>query len=308
MGRRCPPGAGFFAGRRAYGRGWEDAELMAQIARGHHTVPRFYLDRFANDDQQIGVVQLPGDIRYRQSTRDASVVKDFYNIDNRADPNAIENLIAEIEGDAAAVFRKVLDDHHWPLDSNDRSILATFFGLQRVRGPHQRQLFTEIAEVVASALDHEGKAAAGSAKTDQVNEIKHAHISSLVDVMAYASFYFGRSWAVIRFSRKRLLTGDAPVSLLPDPGTPNAAVGIGNAWAILFPMSRTTGLMMFQILAGEKQIDTTAEGSTHLASVFNEATINNARERIFYHPDDASMIPSELPAPRAVELSTDHQN
>jgi hypothetical protein len=65
---------------------------MAQIARGHHTVPRFYLDRFANDDQQIGVVQLPGDIRYRQSTRDASVVKDFYNIDNRADPNAIENL------------------------------------------------------------------------------------------------------------------------------------------------------------------------------------------------------------------------
>jgi hypothetical protein len=279
---------------------------MAQIARGHHTVPRFYLDRFTNDDQQIGVARLPGDIRYRQSTSDVSVVKDFYNIDDRADPNAIENLIAEIEGDAAAVFRKVLDDHDWPLDDNDRSILATFFGLQRVRGPHQRQLFSEIAEAIASALDHEGDSDAGTGETDQANEIKHAHISSMVDVMAYAPFYFGRSWALIRFSRNRLLTGDAPVSLLPNPATPNAAVGIGNAWAILFPMSHTTGLMMFQILASEKQTDTTAEGSTYLAGVFNDATINNARERIFYHPDDASMIPSELPAPRAIELSTDH--
>ncbi|MCV7401285.1 DUF4238 domain-containing protein [Mycobacterium fragae] len=279
---------------------------MAQIARGHHTVPRFYLDRFANDGHQIGVLRLPGDIRYRQSTRDVSVVRDFYNIDNRADPNAVENLIAEIEGEAAAVFRKVLDDHQWPLDNNDRSILATFFGLQRVRAPHQRQVFTEIAEVIASVLSPTGDTDAGTGKADQTNEIKHAHISSMVDVMAYAPFYFGRSWVLIRFSRKRLLTGDAPVSLLPNPAKPEAAVGIGNAWAILFPMSRTTGLTMFQIMAGEKQIDTTADGSTYLAGVFNDATINNTRERIFYHPDDVSMIPSELPVPRAVEISTDH--
>jgi hypothetical protein len=150
-------------------------------------------------------------------------------------------------------------------------------------------LFSEIAEAIASALDHQGDAYAGTGETDQANEIKHAHISAMVDVMAYAPSYFGRSWALIRFSRKRLLTGDAPLSLLPNPATPNAGVGIGNAWAILFPMSHTT-----------------ADGSTHLAGVFNGATINNARERIFYHPDDASMIPSELPAPRAVELSTHH--
>jgi hypothetical protein len=34
-------------------------------------------------------------------------------------------------------------------------------------------------------------------------------------------------------------------------------------------------------------------GSTHLAGVFNDATINKARERIFHHPDDASIFQSE---------------
>ena len=71
--------------------------LMAQIARGHHTVPRFYLDRFANDGQQIGVVRLPGDIRYGRSTEMCRWSR------TSTTSTTVPNLIAEIEGDAAAV-------------------------------------------------------------------------------------------------------------------------------------------------------------------------------------------------------------
>jgi hypothetical protein len=278
---------------------------VAQISRGHHTVPKFYLDGFADGDQKIGVVRLPGNTRYPQSTKDVSVITDFYNIDDRADPNAVEKLVSEIEGDAAGVFRKVLVDGHWPLGDNERSILATFFGLQNVRGPNQRQGLGEIAAAMATALGHEALAASTSAD-DQANEVKHVHIASMLDIEKYAPYYFGRSWALVRFNRKHLLTCDTPVSLLPNPATPHAAVGIGNAWAILFPMCRTAGMIMFQVLPGEQRTDATTDGSTYLASVFNNAAINNARQCIFHHPEDTSLIPSKLPEPRSAEVSTDH--
>jgi hypothetical protein len=279
--------------------------VVAQISRGHRTVPKFYLDGFANDDQKIGVVRLPGNTRYPQSTKDVSVITDFYNIDDRADPNAVEKLVSEIEGDAARVFRKVLVGGHWPLDDNERSILATFFGLQNVRGPNQRQALGEIAAAIATAQGHE-QVANSSGADDRANEVKHVHIASMLDIKAYGQYYFGRCWMLIPFNRKDLLTCDTPVSLLPNPAAPHAAVGIGNAWAILFPMCRTVGMIMFRVLPGEQRTDATADGSTYLAGVFNDAAINNARQCIFHHPDDASLIPSELPEPSSAEVSTDH--
>jgi hypothetical protein len=278
---------------------------VAQISRGHHTVPKFYLDGFADDDQKIGVVRLSGNTRYPQSTKDVSVITDFYNIDDRADPNAVEKLVSGIEGDAAGVFRRVLVDGYWPLDDNERSILATFFGLQNVRGPNKRQAFGEIAAAIATALGHE-ELANSTPANDRASEVKHVHIASMLDIEGYAPSYFGRSWVLVRFNRKHLLTCDTPVSLLPNPATPHAAVGIGNAWAILFPMCRTVGMIMFQVLPGEQRTDVTADGSTYLAGVFNDAAINNARQCVFHHPEDASLIPSELPELRSAEVSTDH--
>jgi hypothetical protein len=276
-------------------------------------VPKFYLDGFADGDEKnkkIGVVRLADGTRYPQSTAKVSVINDFYNIDGAAPRDVIEKLIGEIEAGAAPVFRKVRVDGVWPLGSNDRSILATFFGLQNLRGPKRRRAFGEIAEAIANALGQDGLA--DTSVDVQANVLKHAHIASMLDVRAYAPYYFGRSWALVRFNRKHLLTCDTPVSLLPNPATPDALVGIGTAWAILFPMSRTAGLVMYENLADHPQevasgqTDSTPQGSTYLAELFNDATIYNARECIFHHLGDASLIPAELPEPRAVELSTDH--
>lgn len=283
--------------------------MVAEIARGHHTVPRFYLNGFADEDHRIGVVRLPGDTRYQQSSTKVSVVNDFYNVNAAVEQDVIEQFIAdEIEAPAAAVFRKVLADQVWPLDTNDRTILSTFFGLQHRRGPNQRRMLNEIANAVAreGSLDTQN-----TAKPDESELFKLAHIRSMLDIEKYGGYYFGRSWMLVRFNRKRLLTCDTPVILLPHPDAPaDATVGIGTAWAILFPLSRITGLMMFQHLTGEPHdvvsghFDTIAEGSTYLAEQFNAATIRNARECIFHHPDDASLVPAELPEQRYDELST----
>lgn len=239
------------------------------------------------------------------------MVKDFYRVELRGEPNAVEDLISEVEGAAATVFRQVIVDGVWPLDSNERAILATFFGLQKVRGPSQRRLCDEISSQISHAFTLEAPADAAVVRHGDQLTAKDAHIGSMLDIQKYGPYYYGRTWRLVRFNRKRLLTCDAPVSLLRAPETAvDAPIGIGTAWVILFPMSRTVGLIMSAnmidgptaVASGET--DVTMQGSTYLANLLNDATISNARESIFYHPDDECLIPAQLPAPRDRELDT----
>ena len=58
------------------------------VARRHHTVPRFYLRGFA-EQERIMTVRLPGDQRFAQSINDASAAKDFYAISGHEDGDDI---------------------------------------------------------------------------------------------------------------------------------------------------------------------------------------------------------------------------
>jgi hypothetical protein len=283
---------------------------MANIKRGHHTVPRFYLEGFANDVHQLGVARLNSKKRFRLSTGDASVMRDFYNIDSRAAPNAVEDLLSDIEGDAAAVFRKVLVDRSWPLSADERAILATFLALQRTRTPSHRQMVEEIREIATRALKSMGRDdVALPAEFDEMDP-KTVHIQSMLDIEEHAPYFFGRRWQLVHFSRKRLLTSDTPVGLLPNPDAPpDAALGVGSAWIILFPMSPTVGLMMAAPECGDQlddvahgRTDAILNGSTYLAKIFNETTIDSARDFLFHHPDDGNLVPEQLPPPRPMRL------
>jgi hypothetical protein len=285
---------------------------MASIKRGHHTVPRFYLDGFANDDRQLGVAQLSSKKRFPSSTGDATVFRDFYNIDSRADPNAVEDLLSQIEGDAAAVFRKVLVDRCWPLGIEERAMLATFLALQRTRTPSHRQMVDEIKEIMANVLESAGRGdAVIPVGLDQV-ESKTVHIHSMLDIEQHAPCYFGRRWWFFLFVCKRVLTADWPFVLVPLREAPApAAWGVATAWVILFPMSPTVGLMMVAPDREDEPIDVARgradgilDGSTYLAKLFNETAVDNARESIFHHPDDGNLVPADLPSPRGRQLET----
>jgi Protein of unknown function (DUF4238) len=98
-------------------------------------VPRFYLDGFA-ESRRIGTVQLPGDRRFVQSTKSASAENDFYTITDVVDePDFFEKALADLESDTARVFRR-LEENEWPLDPASREVLATFLGVQFLRGPN----------------------------------------------------------------------------------------------------------------------------------------------------------------------------
>lgn len=214
-----------------------------RIKRGHHTVPRFYLNGFASEVHQLGAARLSSKKRFRLSTSDASVMRDFYNIASHAAPNAVEDLLSDIEGYAAAVFRIVLDDRLWPLRADERAILSTFLALQRTRTPSHRRMVEEIREITTRALKSMGRDdIVLPAELDEM-DAKAVHIQAMLNMEEHAPYFFARRWQLVRFSRKRLLTSDTPAGLLPDPdGPPDAGLGVGSAWIILFPMS--PGLMM----------------------------------------------------------------
>ncbi|MDY7543364.1 MULTISPECIES: DUF4238 domain-containing protein [unclassified Cryobacterium] len=114
------------------------SDRVQPVARRHHTVPRFYLQGFAELDR-VTTVRLPGDLRFTQSVSDATVVNNFYTVENHeAGPDVIEKALSGIEGDAAAVL-KTLIEGKWPLAAEDRMTLGYFIALQATRVPNQRR-------------------------------------------------------------------------------------------------------------------------------------------------------------------------
>lgn len=282
---------------------------MAQVSRSHHTVPRFYLKRFADDRGFTNVVRLPGDVRYPQSVAKVSVINDFYSVGSGPERDAIEKLIAhEIERPAAAVFRKVLDDGIWPLNIEDRSILTMYLALQFGRGANRRKSIAEFAEFM---IKQGGPHGLPEGKDARAQALKHIHIETMLDFETIGLYFFGRIWNLFRVDGG-LLTCDTPISLLPfEDAEEDAGLGLGTAESIIFPMSTTTALVMNfhapdnlhdaeNVVRGAH--DVVVDAPDGAVKAFNFQTISNARYSLFHHPDDSGHVPADLPQPRAEEI------
>lgn len=314
--------------------------MVPRLSRLHHIVPRFYLDGFA-EDRRIGTVRLPGNKRFVQSTKSASAVKDFYTISQASDESDVfEKALAELEGDAAPVFKR-LGDGEWPLNPASREILATFMAVQFLRGPSRRRQIEQLMALVTQALigfrgrdsveeyaQQELGMSLTSAEADAIWEAATqpggppirmtaaGHAGELAESLPIVIPYFiGRPWVLIRFGRRSLITSDTPVALIPgrDVG-PFSGVGVGTAEAMTFALSRKMGLVLVnperlvrqdgfgEISKGS--LDSTANPSTIYASMFNDATVRNAREWLFHHPDDADLVPADLHDPVREEIQS----
>ena len=84
--------------------------------RRHHTVSKFYLRHFADSEDRVATVALPGDNRFTQSIENASVHIDFntaLGLDGEQTTVA-EEAFGYIETDAAEAWRAVAGGI-WPL-------------------------------------------------------------------------------------------------------------------------------------------------------------------------------------------------
>jgi hypothetical protein len=314
---------------------------VPKTSRRHHTVPRFYLENFSRDGM-IGTVVLPGDKRFPQSLRKASTSNDFYSLGPATLEGAdeFERVLAQLEGEAARVITMVLGGT-WPLGAADRAILAEFAAVQFLRGPNQRTHMQNIkAQFTRMDISLKGKdwmarefreRAGRDFQPEEIDRLweqatreegpplvisSHEHVKQIVEMLPEVYWYFAaRPWSIIRFERHRLLACDTPVCLIPRADEqPWMGVGLLTAWGLALPLSRTTALLMTDpgpvaehttrehVATGA--LDAVLDPSTMWARVLRGTTISNARQFIYHHPDDASLVPEQLPEPTTTEIIT----
>jgi hypothetical protein len=113
-----------------------------KVGARHHTVPRFYLARFADRREQLQVRDRATGAATSRSIKDLAV-KDFYTIvhvEGHLD-SSFEQLLSVIEAQAAGVLKTHLNSFMKPrpFGDDERSWLGTFVAFQFIRGNRERR-------------------------------------------------------------------------------------------------------------------------------------------------------------------------
>ncbi|MBL1104910.1 DUF4238 domain-containing protein [Streptomyces sp. 5-8] len=296
-----------------------------KLKRHHHTVPRLLLRRFA-DGKRIMRVPLDGSGPKPIGIGDATVRSHFYSMQDatgRRD-DTIENLLADLEDQAARVITKIIAERVWPLPIADRAVLGEWVAAQYARIPAVRQANNEIADQllkmeiaiggkaeVRRRMEAQGDGPVSDEEVDAawaeltdfssyyVELPVNDHLLTMGQAMATAyKAVMARSWKVCRFERKTLLLPDHPVTLVRDEDEPEwSGVGLANAAAIMVPIDRQAAIIM----TASGGPDGMFPASTAVANELNRRFAWNSRIELFHHPDDNPLAGIELPPVRSVE-------
>lgn len=308
---------------------------MPEQARRHHVVSKFYLRYFANDNERVTTVMLPGDRAFPQSIDDASVRTGYYTVIDQhgQESDTAERALAPIEADAAVAWREVVAGV-WPLPDRHRESVAGWVALQLLRGTSVRNSLSELAthallaEVILGGRRRLREALRASGEpTDEeavdrewvelfTNPLRaevHAnqHAQHLADMLPRVTqSLLDRSWLLTVYQRKTLATSDHPVYIVPNQDLTQVGMGTGiaNATVIHAPLTRRHSLAMYQPSAIPPDLavlgrDTRWPGVTATALYSNSCTVRSARRFLFHHPDDAPLAGFDLPQPRDREVA-----
>lgn len=235
--------------------------------RRQHVVPRWYLERFADQNHVLGVHDRVAQRRYKASTAKVGVVNNFYDVDHpELDVDAVEKLLSMIEYDAAHAVRRLAQLGADALTSQERSAIATFMSAQQLRGLDTRAVGDQITDGLAKAgligmSDSDLRAAMeadlGRSPTDDELATHRAlldnidgysvrlpgsHVRFMLEHLEGLArvFMFGYRWYVAYAESRSIFTSDAPIGLWAD-GRP---VGAMTAEEILVPLDPSHVLVL----------------------------------------------------------------
>lgn len=301
-------------------------------AKKHHYVPQFLLNRFALDGQ-IVTVRLPGDVRYPSAVVDTGMENHFHTIPGHpTDPVALEVAFGGVE-DAVAPLLEDVEAGVWPLAADDRVTVAVFLVLQALRGPDQRRLMVTLQDQMVTR-ETQRVAEDGAARwfADHGVQIDEERARGLFETVANrsepllkidAEFHAAQiarqtervlprflacRWTLVRFDTPSLIVSDAPVSIADVSDGHRGSRGLLTTPTITVPLSRRTALVMGEAPPTRPRItvaavvsgahDKEVTGSAVSARYFNGRTVFNAARALYHHPDDAALVPTDLPNPR----------
>jgi Protein of unknown function (DUF4238) len=305
---------------------------MAGPARRHHLVSKFYLRHFADGNDMITTVFLPGDRSIVQNIGNASVQNNFYTGigHNGQETDAAEQAFSLIEAPAADAWEKI-GAGVWPLPDTEREAVAGWVGLHLLRGGGNRSQMSELGtdmlnlEILSGGrarlrkvLREEGMphddASVDREWIDLVADPLRveAHPNHHLDYIAQmlprvTAMLLDRWWVLTSFQRRAIVTSDHPACVVPNKRNTvlGLGTGIANADEIVVPVTRRHSLAM-ALRASLPQPTPTTDvhhaGVTAYSLYSNSCTVNNARRMVFHHPQDDPLHGLTLPQPRTSEV------
>lgn len=300
-----------------------------ELIRKQHVVSKFYLKGFADSSKQLRRTLLPGHRSHLISAEKASVISDFYSItlEDGQLSDYFERAFSRVERPAAAVHKSIVEEDRWPLETGEKCDLALWIALQHLRsegvrtqGNNMKALTTQLLVGTSGkdALRRHIEKAESQTVSDERLEFEWAeltrhggprikadprsHLRMVTELLEPTAAMLGSmQWSLNVYRRKRLVTGDHPVSLLMHPDHPAYfGVGLANAGGFALPLSRRHGLV---IGASPELPDLKVDGNALSATSMNQTTIMNSRTCLYSHPDDEDVITSmHLPGAREWEI------
>ena len=246
----------------------------------HHTVPQFYLRRFADYKKRLNALNVKsGKILLRQHIRNIAVENNFHTITGPDGPiDDIETALGEVESRLAAGLRSL--DRRFPPASEAREDISTFVAFQFVRTTRWRSIVQdsisgmlkwaaafEAAYVLNKFPPHERTAyvrqilgdrnitpdqatelLTSLSDDDYEVEIDHSqHLQQILGVLSdpeYAALVARRSWVMCYTdARHEFLISDHPVAVMGSP-YPSGHAGLRNALELSLPIDPRRLLLM----------------------------------------------------------------
>jgi hypothetical protein len=212
--------------------GWMEYPVVERA----HVVPRCYLKQWARDER-IGVRFVGTSTSKTIGLDSAAVRKRFYRR-TRSDGSPIDDVEWSLSTNetAAAPLLSALREQ-WPLDLQAKSVLAGFFGLLLVRGPHWRNWHEDFTKQFVAEQQTAVQPALSDAPTvgvqsvldgSSAEELKHHLLSDtqrLVRMLSLARKIAGvvgsMHWALVEFHSPLVATSDHPVVVWPGERVPD---------------------------------------------------------------------------------------
>lgn len=262
-----------------------------------HTVPQFYLKRFAGKGtgkyprlMAAGVDQL--DAAFPTGPRSVAAVKGFHwgTTPAGVPHHTMERLMTSIENAAARAFSEVLDTawalpERWPPATGTRVALSWWVAAQILRTTRQRHRVDHLAEEAA----RNGLPEALNPPTGPLHKFArhNRHLGFIGEHLApLAAIVGSKPWG-IGFSDVCLPTSDVPVVLMNGQDDENQLLPVAY-WDVLVPLDPHRFLLMTRRGSQEDPatwVDHRLKMDGGMGVFLTDMLWSAAEQHVFWHPD-----------------------
>ncbi|HEV8310739.1 MAG TPA: DUF4238 domain-containing protein [Methylomirabilota bacterium] len=281
---------------------------MSDEAR-RRLVPDSFLSRFADGAGRLMAERRDRNRRLLLSVEEATAMAGFYEVaGSGAEPRNLARQLDRIEVRAADVIGQMLEGAFPPVGEN-RAYLALFVAFQLQLGRGHRETLARTAElltelIVANLRERPEAVEDAGEGTPETAGPEDAHVTvsgsepsprTLSSGPRLAHLLSARTWQLVRFSSRQLLTGDTPVVLWSRPGLAGAyRSGLGAADEVRVPLDPRHALIMARKAPAGEVI---RELDERHARALNRTVAEGAHEWMYYHPESDPMERVELAPP-----------